>query len=97
MNYLKNPDHPTWVAHSRDLKKMMGLMTNALGCYPKWPAEGMEPRQIQGFTVWVNPLDPNEVRNYSNRRSNHRVMARCLVCGKEMSAGRTAQHKCVEK
>jgi hypothetical protein len=89
MNYLKHPVHGTWVAHSAHVKAMMGLDYK-----DHWPAEGMEPRQIQNFMVWVNPLDTSDVRNHSNRRSKHRAMARCLVCGKEMSAGRTAQHKC---
>jgi hypothetical protein len=93
MNYLKHPVHASWTAHSAQVKEMMGLDHKA-----HWPAEGMPPRQIQGFVIWVNPLEGDAPRNGAgrvSRRAKHRVMARCLVCGKEMSAGRTAQHKCV--
>lgn len=79
-------------AHSADIREMLGLKRTA-----KLPKEGMEPRVIQGITVWVTPApEPVYVERWGKRkllhRASHRVMARCPVCGEEMSVGRLHQH-----
>ena len=63
----------------------------------KLPKEGMDPQVIQGITVWVNPAAPKKTvdrwgKEHIVKSSKHRVMARCPVCGEEMSAGRLHQH-----
>ena len=67
------------------IRAALGLTAKA-----KLPVEGMPPRMIQGYEVWVNPLGPNKT---GHKRSTHRVLARCN-CGKVLSVGRLHQHKC---
>lgn len=86
MNRLFNPMRPDWNAHSHQVKKMLGLDPKA-----RLPKEGMPPKQIQGFLVWVKPLTHDR-----KATREHRVIARCLTCNWEGSAGRTHQHKCKE-
>jgi hypothetical protein len=81
-----NPEYP-WPAHSGTVKEFLGLDRKA-----KLPAEGMPPREIQGFQVYV--LSLTEARA---KKQFHRVMAICPTCGKHLSAGRLQQHQHVDK
>lgn len=56
----------------------------------KWPDAGLPAREIQGITVWVNPI----VRVPGHKSSKHRVRCRCPSCGTEVSMGRLDQHVC---
>lgn len=86
-------------AHSREVRVMLGLPEDA-----KLPREGMEPRRIQGITVWVLPLMGPRVpkrigrwnRPLERKSSRHRVLAECPDCGKVLSVGRLHQHRCAE-
>lgn len=83
-------DLPGWSqynATSPEMREMLGLAPNA-----KLPVEGMPPRNIQGWTVYVRPLPPRG--DSRRRRCAHRVRAICPKCRKDISAGRTHQHKC---
>jgi hypothetical protein len=73
-----------WNMHSDEMLKALGVR--------KLPRDGMEPRQIQGITVWVTPA----VTFAGRKSSKHRVMCECPDCGKQMSAGRLHQHVCVK-
>ena len=89
--YVKVPGRD-WNAHSKDVREMLGLKRT-----DKLPAAGMDPQVIQGVTVWVNPAPaPVMVNKWGKqrplKRSTHRVMARCPICGEEMSVGRLHQH-----
>ena len=70
-------------ASSDDMLALLGLDPDK-----HIPAAGLPPRDIQGITVYVRPLDPNRNR----RRKLHRVRALCPTCGKDVSAGRLFQH-----
>jgi hypothetical protein len=74
-------------AQSDDMRTMLGLPPKA-----KLPAEGMLPRDIQGFSVYVAPLDPAR-----RRRRGHRVRAICPRCHVDISAGRVMQHMAVHE
>lgn len=69
-------------AHSAEIRELLGLPPNA-----KLPADGMPSRYIQGFRVYVRPLDPA-----TSRRRVHRVRAVCMYCHADISAGRIGQH-----
>ena len=97
--FIRNPDWPTRNAHSHHILAMLGLPPRA-----KLPKEGMPPRQIQGFKVWVAPLSPDydahatythNGRTYRyGKRSTHRVLTECPCCRKVLSVGRLHQHRC---
>lgn len=84
-----------WNAHSADIREMLGL-----GRKGKLPAQGMEPRVIQGVKVWVEPAAPARyyyLGPYTPKKiksSAHRVLAECPRCGEHLSAGRLHQHVC---
>lgn len=71
-------------AQSSELKTMLGLDPKA-----KLPADGMPAQEIQGYTVYIRPLDAK-----SSARRVHRVRAICPRCKKDLSAGRLHQHTC---
>ncbi len=84
-------------AHASLMKTLLGLPLKS-----KLPAQGMEPRVIQGVKVWVEPApDPVFINKWGRtrllKRSTHRVMAECPDCGKHLSAGRMHQHVCKAK
>lgn len=93
---IRDPKHPSWNAHHDDLKVMLGLPK-------KLPREGVPPQIIQGIKVWVEPAAaPVLVSKWGGKprpvkRSTHRVMAECPLCGVHLSAGRLHQHKCEVK
>jgi hypothetical protein len=68
-------------AQSGEVLAMLGLKPGH-----HLPKEGMPVRKIQGIEVWVASSDVKK------NRFTHRVMAKCPVCGKAMSAGRLHQH-----
>lgn len=76
--------HP--IGHSHAVRAALGLDPKA-----KLPSLGLPPRDVAGYTLWVEPLGPNPTRH---KRSTHRVMARCNACGRVLSAGRLHQHVC---
>lgn len=65
-----------------------GGMKTLLGLSPKakFPPEGLPPRDVQGFQVYVTPAR-------GDGRRKHRVFAVC-TCGTHVPAGRMHQHKC---
>lgn len=90
--FLHSPRWTTLNAHSDDVKAMLGLPK-------KLPKEGVPPRIVQGIKVWVEPAAAAVyVMRWGQRkllkRSTHRVMAECPLCGAHLSAGRLHQHKC---
>lgn len=94
--YLKESGRD-WNAHSKTVRELLGLKRTA-----KLPAEGMPEQQVQGIVVWVNPAPaPVYVQRWGKtvllHRATHRVMARCPICGEEMSAGRLHQHAKLHK
>lgn len=86
---ITDPRYPqhNWHVQSSGMKILLGLDPKA-----KLPVEGMPAREIQGITVWVEPLKGAAPTH--GKRHAHRVMARCPVCSHEMSAGRLHQHVC---
>jgi len=72
-------------AQSAAMREMLGLGAHL-------PAEGTEPREIQGYLVWVEPAQPR-LHGRARGGMHHRIMAKCQ-CGEILSAGRTHQHKC---
>jgi hypothetical protein len=78
--FIHDPKHPRYVAHSNIINELLGL-----GPKGKVPAEGLQPRQIQGITVWADPL-------VKGARFKLRVRCKCPACGNEMPVGRLAQH-----
>jgi len=84
---IRNKDG-RWNAGSSDLKAFMNLSPRN-----KWPKDGLPPRMIQGWLVWVAPLSSD---SRDNHRRIHRVRAKCPNCSQVMSAGRTHQHRCVK-
>jgi hypothetical protein len=74
-------------AQSSDIKAMLGLTEKQ-----KLPREGMKPMAIQGYKVWVRPIDPA-----TSRRHTHRVLVECKRCCDVVSAGRLHQHVCKKK
>ena len=68
----------------------------------KLPVNGASPRFVNvplrrdGFVhavVWINPLPEQLPMNGRMwKRSTHRVMCQCPVCGRTLSAGRLHQH-----
>lgn len=91
--FLRSPRWTTLNAHTDDVKAMLGLPK-------KLPKEGVPPQIIQGIKVWVEPAAaPVLVSKWGGKlrpvkRSTHRVMAECPLCGAHLSAGRLHQHKC---
>ena len=82
---IRNKDG-RWNAQTSDMKFFMGLDPK-----DKWPKDGLPPRIVQGWKVWVAPLSKFRIDN-----GFHRVRAQCPNCSQVMSAGRTHQHKCVK-
>lgn len=72
------------LGNSSDVLPLLGLPRNG-----HLPLEGMAPRLIKGFTIWVKPAVKDERHRHG---SKHRVMWRCDICGKELSLGRSGQH-----
>jgi hypothetical protein len=84
------PQYSAQVAWSDEVNEMLGV--------PKGeglPTDGMEPREIQGIKVWVNPLPP--IVPGKRRRFALRVRCNCPVCGREMPVGRLRQHSRVHQ
>ena len=76
-----------WPMHWVDLRVELGIKRGA-----HLPDDGVPPREIQGFKVWVEPKPREPGPKRGSRK--HRARAECLQCGFQMSAGRTNQHKC---
>lgn len=76
-----------WAAFSAEIKAMLGLRPGE-----KLPHGGMVAREVQGITVWVEPL-PERVGRA--RRFALRVKARCPVCSKVVAVSRLRQHSAV--
>lgn len=83
----ENPDdarHPGWAATCRDVMRFLGIQGSRL------PAEGLGASYVQGIWVWVEPQRP--LAPGQRKRSAHRIMALCPVCGKTVPVGRLRQH-----
>lgn len=94
-------------AQSREIRALLGLAEGE-----GLPREGMGSTMIQGVIrhgaerditvpvkVWVTPLPertPDEAKR-QGKRSTHRVLCQCPVCGHVLSVGRLAQHECKPK
>lgn len=79
------PDQMTFWMRGRSqtaLHQALGLTST--------PRDGMEPRQIHGVWVRVEPLRGEKPAH--GKRHTHRLLATCPHCGVEMSAGRLHQH-----
>lgn len=76
--YIKVPGY-NYPAHSHHVNELLGL-----GPKGKVPPAGLPPREIQGITVWAEPLRPGKFFL--------RVRCKCPRCGEEMPVGRLAQH-----
>lgn len=70
-------------AQSAEIKAKLGLSEHA-----SLPVNGMSPRLVDGYILYVLPLNPLQ-RTYHRP---HRVRAICPVCDKDISAGRIGQH-----
>lgn len=86
-----------WNMHWSELRVHLGMKLGA-----KLPKHGIPPRQLMGWTVWVEPQHPpvEVIRNGMRKKldtRHHRVKAQCPECGAIISAGRTHQHKCGSK
>lgn len=82
-------DGAPWPAQAHDMMKKAGLPAE------KWPDSGLAPFMVDGIKVWVNPANPKMDRAAGvPKSSTHRVMCECPGCGRVVSAGRLAQHKC---
>lgn len=68
-------------ATARDMAELLGLKGAS-----QFPPEGMPPRIIQGYEVWVTP-------KIGKGMSGLRCYTRCKVCGKTLPVGRLAQHE----
>lgn len=66
------------------VKELFGLDSKT-----KWPAEGMDTREIQGIQCWVRPFDPSSKR--------HRAMALCPQCYQPFTIGTLPQHSQVHE
>jgi len=82
-------------ARTEEVMEMLGVK--------QLPPEGMECQNVQGLMVWVKPApEPRyypESSAFIGRRkiiktSKHRIMVICPGCHKNVSAGRTHQHRC---
>ena len=72
-----------YAMHSDEMLDALGVKGGHL------PVDGINPRQVQGVTVYVLAAPPSNGR----KSSKHRVMAVCPTCGRHMSAGRlVSQH-----
>lgn len=73
-----------WPLFEHGLKVAFGLRREQ-----KWPEEGLEPRIVQGVTIYIlSKARAKELRTF------HRARAVCPDCHKAMSAGRLRQHTC---
>lgn len=77
--------HRWFVASSDSVKVLLGFRPEH-----KWPAKGVEPRTIQGVTVWVAPL--LAVGRHGRAGIPHRAHALCPVCHRAFTLGRLGQH-----
>jgi hypothetical protein len=96
-----NPDFPLrhvafecdWPATANQAKAYFGLKPS-----DRWPAEGIAPRQINGYFFYVKALVPLEERRgrdprWPNAIANpNRFMAVCPCCDRHISYGCLAQH-----
>ena len=63
-----------------------------------WPKEGINPRTIEGYTVYVKALVPKAERTGLDPRwprgvaNPHRFMVICPVCDRHVSYGNLHQH-----
>lgn len=72
--------------------RAFGLTTKS-----KLPVAGAEPRLVDGYKVWINPLVGEAPRGMWGRpfkRSTHRFMCECPYCGVTLSVARLNQHVC---
>ena len=81
-----------WRATSNQVKEHFGLRE-----HEPWPDEGMDPIQVNGVTLYVEPLRTRDERKFlwnghKCYRNPHRLRAICPVCGRPMSYGRIDQH-----
>ena len=76
----------SWPAHARQVYRMLGLRETA-----HLPREGMSPRLVDGIMVQVLPSMGPMPRRYW-KRSTHRVIGQCPMCGRWLSVARLRQH-----
>lgn len=80
---IRSLKYPHWPAHAGEVMGFLGVK--------RLPVEGMAPRDIQGYQVYVRPLDGRLVgcrRNFQGLR----VMVVCK-CGEHVALGRLVQHE----
>lgn len=83
-------DGAPWPAQNGDMLKKLDMPEAS-----KLPEEGIPPRMVDGIKVWVTPANPKKNLALGIRKSSvHRVLCECPGCGRVVSAGRLAQHKC---
>jgi hypothetical protein len=63
--------------HTHELREILGISHT--------PAEGLAPREVNGVKIWAVPLVPGGTFQL-------RMRCECPTCGKQMAAGRYAQH-----
>jgi len=79
---IRNAERPNWNAHNHEVLGLLGVK--------RLPVDGMSPREIQGITVWVEPLRVE--KPIRGKRHDRRIRAICPACGREFSVGRLHQH-----
>ena len=86
------PGRYTSNAQSEDVKRLFGLEPKQ-----KWPRFGLKIIVVDGWKLWVDPIGfKYQIRKHSSFKQ-HRAMAQCPACGKNISIGRISQHIRVHK
>lgn len=90
--FIASARDPNYPAQEPELRALFGVTGG------KWPKQGCPARVIQGIWVHVLPSDHESLRHPLRsgkaKRAQHRCIAACPECGKAVSAGRLAQHRC---
>lgn len=91
---IKSPRPGQGHAHTADMVKLLSeAHQREVRKGGHWPDEGLLPVTVQGFMVWVVPIE----RIPGKKSSRHRVLCECPGCGVVLSVGRLHQHKCKVK
>jgi hypothetical protein len=88
--YIHTAHHASWQASKSEVRALLGCERDAL------PDGGMDPQDVQGIIVWVEPKDRLK-RTKIGQRYFHRVLAKCPACGGIMSVGRLQQHSKIHR